>query len=180
MKEGRNGIINSTCWNHNYHFPLFLSCFSCTFQSALLLHNSSLSDNLSDTQGLPNPFPSPSPSWSLWSVGVNQCLALTQIGNKCPCAHETIMSGLQWKWIPALTLYTGLLFSWPMGSCHGKQLLLDASWQPDSIASTISPHPQAFSGQIASSTLKSNLLPTIGFYQTNRSFSLFPWTMQWE
>ncbi len=123
---------------------------------------------------------SPCIPWSLWSMGVNQSLALTQIGNKYPRAHETIMTGLRWKWIPALTLHTALLFSWPTGSCHGKQLSLDASWQPDSIASAISPHPQAFSRQIASSTLKSNLLPTIGFHQRNRWFPLFPWTMQRE
>lgn len=131
-----------------------------------------MSDNHHDTQGLPNP--SPSIPWSLWSVCVNQSLALTQIGNKYPCAHRTIMIGLQWKWIPALPRHTGLLFSWPTGSCHGKQLSLDASWQPDSIASTISPRPQAFSRQIASSTLKSNLLPTTGIYQTNTWFPFVP------
>lgn len=72
------------------------------------------------------------------------------------------------------------LYSRPTGSCHGKQLSLDASWQPGSIASTIGPHPRAFSRQIASSTLKSNLLATIGFYQRKRWFPLFPWTMQRE
>ena len=123
---------------------------------------------------------SPCIPWSLWSMGVNQSLALTQIGNKYHHAHKTIMTGLRWKWIPALTLHTALPFSRPMGSCHGKQLSLDASWQPDSIASAISPRPQAFSRQIASSTLKSNLLPTIGFYQRNGWFPLFLWTMQWE
>lgn len=123
---------------------------------------------------------SPCIPWSSWSMGVNQSLAFTQIGNKYHRAHETIMTGLRWKWIPALTLHTALLFSRPTGSCHGKQLSLVASWQPRTIASAISPHPQAFSRQIASSTLKSNLLPTIGFYQRNRWFPLFPWTMQWE
>lgn len=113
-------------------------------------------------------------------MSVNQSLALTQIGNKYPRAHKTIMTGLRWKWIPALTLYNAFLFSRPRGSCHGKQLSLDASWQPDSIASAISPLPRAFSRQIASSTLKSNLLPTVGFYQRNRWFPLFPWTMQRE
>lgn len=93
---------------------------------------------------------------------------------------KQLWPGLQRKWIPASTLHTVLPFSRPTGSCHGKQLSLDASWQPDSIANALSPHPRAFSRQIASSTLESNLLPTIGFYQRNRRLPLFLWTMLWE
>lgn len=55
------------------------------------------------------------------------------------------------------------------GPAMGSNYHLDASWQPNSIASAISPRPQAFSRQIASSTLKSNLLPATGFYQRNAS-----------
>lgn len=130
------------------------------------------------TPPLPHPLSLSIPS-SLWSVGVNQSLVLTQIGNKYPRVRETIMTELRWKWIPTLTPHAALPFSRPTGSCHGKQLSLDASWQSDSTASAIGPPPQAFSRQIASSSLKSNLLPTLGSYQRSQRFLLFLWTMNW-
>lgn len=116
----------------------------------------------------PHPhFPSllPLHPWPLQSVGVNQSLALIATGNKYLHACGTIMTGLWRKWIPVLIPCIALLFPQPTGSCHGKQLSLDASWQPNSIANVISTHPEAFSRQIAPSTWKLNVFFIFFFYQ---------------
>lgn len=182
----RSGIVGQTyCKNHDYrgYFPALSSALSPSPSHYPPLSSTShlwvtIAVILKAFQTLSPPLP-PSPVLSGQWVSI-RAWPLTQIGNKYRRAHETIMTGLRWKWIPASTLHAALLLSRPAGSCHGKQLSLDASWQPDSIASAIGPHPRAFSRQIASSTLKSNLLPAIGFYHRNRRFPLFLWTMQWE
>lgn len=122
--------------NSNGHFAIIMG-FSfisvcprtpCHFPISLF-HSSTLSDNHSDTQGLPIPPPTPPhcTPWPHQSMGVNQSLALMPIGNKYLHARGTIMTGLWRKWIPVLIPCIALLFSQPTGSCHGKQLSLDAS-----------------------------------------------------
>lgn len=123
--HNRNRVIKVTHSNHDYHG------LSRTFPSPFLPSTSNLWVTIMVIlKAFQNPLPLfPRIPWPLWSMGVNQSLALTQIGNKYPRADETIMTGLRWKWIPTLIPHIALLFSRSTGSCHGKQLSLDASWQ---------------------------------------------------
>lgn len=150
----------------------------------LLLHLESLSDNCGEALGLSKPkkkrkerLPALIPPHlpPRWSMGVNQSLALLQIGNEHPRARKNNYDRAAAK----------------MDSCVGSPSLCSSSpgrwgpamgsnyrWMPaDSpvpAARAIGPRPRAFSRQIASSALKSNLLRTAGFYQTNRRFPFVP------
>lgn len=88
-------------------------------------------------------------------MGVNHGLALAQIGNKYPRTRKTITSGRRRKWIPSPRSPSPGRWGPAMGSNY-RWMPADRLIPP---ASTVGPGPQAFSRQIASSALESNLLP---------------------
>lgn len=88
-------------------------------------------------------------------MGVNHGLALAQIGNKYPRTRKTITSGRRRKWIPSPRS--------PSPGRQGPAMGSNYHWMPADRpippARAVGPGPQAFSRQIASSALESNLLP---------------------
>lgn len=88
-------------------------------------------------------------------MGVNHGLALAQIGNKYPRTRKTITSGRRRKWIPSPRS--------PSPGRRGPAMGSNYRWMPADRpippARAVGPGPQAFSRQIASSALESNLLP---------------------
>lgn len=104
----------------------------------------------------PPPFHSPHPPpGPPWSMGVNHGLALAQIGNKYPRTRKTITSGRRRKWIPSPRS--------PSPGRRGPAMGSNYRWMPADRpippARVVGPGPRAFSRQIASSALESNLLP---------------------
>lgn len=116
--------------------------------------------------------PSPPPRWSM---GVNQSLALAQIGNEHPRVHKNNYDQAAAK-MDSRAGSPSLCSSSPgrWGPAMGSNYRWMPADSPVPAARTIGPRPRAFSRQIASSALKSNLLRTAGFYQTNRRFSFVP------
>lgn len=109
-----------------------------------------------------NAAPPPPPLYSLrpppgppWSMGVNHGLALAQIGNKYLRTCKTITSGRRRKWIPSPRS--------PSPGRRGPAMGSNYRWMPADRpippARVVGPGPRAFSRQIASSALESNLLP---------------------
>lgn len=88
-------------------------------------------------------------------MGVNHGLALAQIGNKYPRTRKTITSGRRRKWIPSPRS--------PSPGQRGPAMGSNYCWMPADrpipAARAIGPGPRAFSRQIASSALESNLFP---------------------
>lgn len=110
-----------------------------------------------------------------WSMGVNQGLALAQIGNEHPRARKNNYDQAAAKMdssIGSPSLCSSSPGRW--GPAMGSNYRWMPADSPVPAARAIGPRPRAFSRQIASSALKSNLLRTAGFCQRNRRFPFVP------